>query len=156
MKTLSKNEKIAVFISIVVVGFFFIFGDQLLSMILSKPTTLNSNVALGDDNNPRTEDIAIGSGQLALTGDIVTVSYVGKFLNGDVFDSSVDGEPVKFILGAGQVIPGIDKGVVGMKIGGKRLIVVPPGLAYGETGYGPIPANTTLVFEVNLLDVSHQ
>ena len=87
-------------------------------------------------------------------GDLVTVNYTGKFTDGTVFDTSVGKDPYPFVLGAGAVIPGWDQGLQGMKVGGKRLLIVPPGLAYGAQGYGPIPPNATLVFEVTLVSVS--
>jgi len=100
------------------------------------------------------EDLKIGDGAAAQTSDIVFVNYLGTFLDGTKFDSSYDrGEPFSFTLGQGQVIQGWDKGVLGMKVGGKRKLTIPPSLAYGEYGMGAIPSNSTLVFEVELLDI---
>lgn len=100
------------------------------------------------------EDMKTGSGATAEAGMMVTVHYVGTFTNGTKFDSSRDrGTPFTFKLGAGQVIEGWDKGVAGMKIGGLRKLTIPPDLGYGAVPNGPIPANSTLVFEVELLDV---
>lgn len=102
------------------------------------------------------EDIATGSGQVAKDGDKLTVNYTGKLSDtGQVFDSSVGKQPFTFKLGGGEVIPGWDQGLVGMKVGGKRKLTIPPQLAYGEKGAGnSIPPNATLVFEVDLLSVS--
>ena len=101
------------------------------------------------------EDLVVGTGATAASGDTVTVHYLGTFTNGTKFDSSYDrGTPFSFRLGAGQVIPGFDQGVVGMKVGGKRRLTIPPSLAYGSAGSGPIPGNTTIVFEVELLAVT--
>jgi FKBP-type peptidyl-prolyl cis-trans isomerase len=101
------------------------------------------------------EDLVVGTGATAAVGDTVTVHYVGTFTNGTKFDSSYDrGQPFSFQLGAGQVITGFDQGVTGMKVGGKRRLTIPPSLAYGSTGQGSIPPNTTIVFEVDLLSIA--
>ena len=101
------------------------------------------------------EEIKVGEGPEAATGKRVTVHYTGWLTNGKKFDSSLDhGSPFTFQLGAGQVIKGWDQGVVGMKTGGKRRLLIPSTLGYGPTGVGSvIPPNSTLVFEVELLHV---
>ncbi len=101
------------------------------------------------------QDIIVGSGAQAGTGDMVSVNYIGMFPDGKKFDSSYDrGQPFQFILGGGMVIKGWDQGVAGMRVGGKRKLVIPPALAYGQEGAGGIiPPNATLVFEVELLAV---
>ena len=103
----------------------------------------------------QSEDLKVGTGAEAKAGQQVTVHYVGTLTNGTKFDSSRDrGEGFGFKLGAGQVIKGWDQGVAGMKIGGLRKLTIPPELAYGAGGYPPvIPPNSTLVFEVELLEV---
>ncbi len=100
-------------------------------------------------------DLATGTGAVAESGKSVTVHYRGTLADGTEFDSSQKhGEPFTFRLGAGKVIPGWDEGVKGMKVGGKRKLVVPPSMAYGEEGFGGvIPPNATLTFEVELLKV---
>jgi FKBP-type peptidyl-prolyl cis-trans isomerase len=99
-------------------------------------------------------DIKPGTGAVAQSGQHVKVDYTGWLTNGKKFDSSVGtGKPFEFKLGASQVIKGWDEGVAGMKVGGKRQLRIPPGLAYGEKGYpGVIPANSTLIFDVQLVD----
>src|SRR5688572_15023517 len=101
------------------------------------------------------EDVTVGSGAVAASGQKVKVHYTGWLTNGTKFDSSKDrGDPFEFPLGAGRVIKGWDEGVQGMKIGGKRKLTIPPGLGYGARGAGNvIPPNSTLVFEVELLGV---
>ncbi len=99
------------------------------------------------------EDLVVGAGREAKTGDVVEVHYTGWLTDGKKFDSSVGGEPFSFDLGAGQVIKGWDQGVAGMKVGGKRKLTIPPELGYGSRGFpGAIPPQSTLVFEVELLD----
>lgn len=106
-----------------------------------------------------TEDIIVGEGAEAKEGDTVSVQYVGAlFDSGQEFDASWDrGEPFEFQLGGGQVIQGWDQGVAGMKVGGRRKLVIPPDLGYGEQGSPPtIPGGSTLVFVVDLEDVQSQ
>jgi len=103
------------------------------------------------------EDIVKGKGPAAKSGDTVTVNYVGvAFSTGDEFDASWDtGQPLPVPLGAGRVIEGWDKGLVGMRKGGRRILTIPPELAYGTEGYPPtIAPNETLVFVVDLLEVT--
>jgi peptidylprolyl isomerase len=102
------------------------------------------------------KEIDKGTGAEAKKGDEVTVQYVGvNYKRGDQFDASWDRhEPFSFTLGAGMVIPGWDQGIEGMKVGGRRELIIPPGLAYGQSGSPPaIPPNETLIFVVDLLSV---
>ena len=102
----------------------------------------------------RITDLEIGDGAIAGSGQVVVVHYRGTLENGKEFDSSYGRGPFSFPLGAGRVIKGWDEGVAGMKVGGKRKLVIPPDLAYGTRGAGGvIPPNATLIFEVELLDV---
>ena len=108
------------------------------------------------------KDLSVGEGQEAQANQVVTVDYTGWLYDenaadkkGEKFDSSLDhGSPLKFILGVGMVIEGWDKGVEGMKEGGKRTLTIPPAMAYGEEGSpGAIPPNATLIFDVELISV---
>ena len=99
------------------------------------------------------QDVRVGEGMRADSGDIATVHYTGWLPSGAEFDSSRDGAPIEVALGYGQVIAGWDQGVVGMRVGGRRRLVVPPALGYGTAGRGPIPGGATMVFEVALVDV---
>jgi FKBP-type peptidyl-prolyl cis-trans isomerase len=113
------------------------------------------NSVTGDSGTVGVVDLVVGTGATAATGDTVTVNYVGTLTNGTKFDSSYDrNQPFTFVLGAGQVIAGWDQGIPGMKVGGKRRLTIPPSLGYGNVAYGPIPANSTLIFEVELVSIA--
>jgi peptidylprolyl isomerase len=118
----------------------------------AKPT-----VAISDQAPPATLaslDLIVGNGSEAASGQTVTVQYVGvAWSTKQAFDASWDrGQPFSFPLGVGQVIPGWDQGVAGMKVGGRRLLIIPPDLGYGASGYPPaIAGNETLVFVVDLV-----
>ena len=116
------------------------------AITLTNPTTTPSGL--------KYEDVVVGTGASPRNGQRVTVHYTGTFTNGTKFDSSVDrGQPFSFIIGNGNVIKGWDEGVLTMKVGGKRLLEIPPALGYGARDYGPIPGGSTLLFEVELLGV---
>ena len=140
---------IAVVVSLAVLTLFFIFANPVfLQNMAASPAAVTSGAQLV------AQDELVGSGTEAKLGDVLTVNYTGKLQDGTVFETSVGKRPVQFVLGSGQVIPGWDQGLLGMKVGGKRLLIIPPDLAYGIDGYGPIPPNATLIFEVDLLATS--
>ena len=107
------------------------------------------------DNGLIIEDLVVGEGTEAQDYNKVVVNYTGELEDGTVFDSSLNPgrEPFTFTLGVGSVIKGWDLGVIGMKVGGKRKLTIPPELGYGERNTGVIPPNSTLIFEVDLLEV---
>ncbi len=105
-------------------------------------------------------DLVVGTGAEATNGRDLTVHYTGWLWDpsktdakGLQFETSRTGDPLVFTLGAGQLIEGFDRGLVGMRVGGLRRLIIPPSMAYGTTRNGPIPPNATLVFEVELLEV---
>ena len=120
----------------------------------TQPSTTPSEAAPAAGELKITDKV-VGKGATAKAGDTVTVDYTGWLMDGTKFDSSIDRkQPFTFPLGGGQVIPGWDKGVQGMKVGGTRILVIPPDLAYGDQGAGGvIPPGATLKFEVKLLKV---
>ena len=159
---------IAVAFALVVVAVFFIFpglspfktshpSNNTAIATTSTTTTqiASTTMTTGNSDQLQAIDEVIGTGALATAGDSVTVNYVGAFTDGKVFDASANHGTTgfTFTLGAGQVIKGWDEGVVGMKVGGKRKLIVPASLGYGPNDYGPIPGNSTLVFDVELLKV---
>lgn len=125
----------------------------------SEPETSKPKVDVPDGPPPselKIEDLEVGTGEEAVAGKLLTVHYVGvSYSDKEQFDASWDsGEPFSFLLGAGKVIQGWDEGVVGMKVGGRRQLIIPPAMAYREFGSGSIKPNETLVFVIDLLDVA--
>ncbi|MEO8540871.1 MAG: FKBP-type peptidyl-prolyl cis-trans isomerase [bacterium] len=116
------------------------------ALTLTNPTVTASGL--------KYEDTVVGTGASPKTGQRVTVHYTGTLTNGTKFDSSVDrGQPFTFVIGTGTVIKGWDEGVATMKVGGKRVLYIPAALGYGSRANGPIPANSDLIFQVELLSV---
>lgn len=100
------------------------------------------------------EDVTVGTGEAVVAGNTVVVHYVGRLQSGEEFDNSHKrGEPFTFTVGEGRVIAGWEQGLLGMKVGGKRILVIPAELAYGNRAVGPIPANAPLVFSIELLEI---
>lgn len=169
---------IAVFVAVAIVGYFFIptflGGSKSVNSEAEVAATVESQAG-AQQATPAQEvtlpsgvvyrDEVVGSGDVAVAGTSVTVNYVGALTNGQVFDASAShGQPFTFVLGAGAVIKGWDEAVAGMKVGGKRLMQIPANMAYGERAIqgkdaegkivDVIPANSVLIFEVELLSVA--
>ena len=166
MKKINRKQWIAVFVSFAVIIVFFTTGRDFVSFFNSgNKATLNTEINTMDSAPSNSfsssvsgfeiQDITVGVGPEAMAGKIITVNYSGAFTDGRVFDSSYKrNTPFEFTLGAGQVIAGWDKGFDGMKVGGKRRLIVPPAFGYGPAGMpNLIPPNSTLIFEVELLGV---
>jgi len=118
------------------------------------PTKLDESQIITTPSGLKYADLTTGSGAEATPGKQVSVHYTGWLTNGTKFDSSLDrGEPFTLQLGSGSVIKGWDEGLVGMKVGGKRQLIIPPELGYGDADQGVIPPKSTLIFEVELVDV---
>ncbi len=128
-----------------------------LCLIFTSIMILSVLACVDDDENAELmiEDLIVGTGKEVKSGDVITVHYTGWLENGTEFDSSLrpGREPLVITLGMGQVIKGWDEGIPGMKVGGKRRLTIPPHLGYGNRAVGLIPANSTLIFDVELLDV---
>jgi FKBP-type peptidyl-prolyl cis-trans isomerase len=108
----------------------------------------------GDIIKMVSDDIVVGQGKEVASGDAVTVHYVGTLQSGEQFDNSkTRGEAFTFTVGEGKVIRGWDEGVLGMKKGGQRVLIIPANMAYGSNAVGPIPANSTLIFSIELLEI---
>ena len=139
---------------LIVTGLLVTFGSSFFGV-----STMSEAEVKKSPSGLQYEDVLVGTGAEAKHGQNVSVHYTGWIYKdgkkGNKFDSSVDrGEPFSFGLGMGEVIKGWDEGVAGMKLGGKRTLIIPPELGYGAGGYPPvIPANATLMFDVELLGV---
>lgn len=159
---MNTQTGIAVALAVLVVGVIFIYpqfspfqalGDGTVAGASTEATTTNETM---NATELQVTDVVVGTGAEVVAGDQVTVNYVGMLADGTVFDASANhGGPATFFIGVGQVIPGWDQGVVGMKEGGKRILVIPSALAYGDNGIsGVIPGGATLKFEIELVKVT--
>lgn len=152
------NKNIIIFLAALVtigVAGFLIYNKNQNSKSGSDKINNSVNMTKFTKNGVQVEILKVGTGAVSKNGDTVAVHYIGTLENGVKFDSSVDrGTPFEFNLGAGQVIPGWEIGVEGMKIGEKRKLIIPSELGYGERGAGSaIPPNAILIFEVELLGI---
>lgn len=155
MRKLSKKEWIAASLAVVFVSYT-LFGADIMRLFNRIQINKNQSASVINSNNQEViiNDVVLGSGIEAESGKLLTVHYVLTLQDGTVLQSSKDfGQPFQFLLGAGQVISGWDIGLQNMKVGGIRTLIIPPHLAYGDKQVGSIPANSTLIFTVELLDV---
>jgi len=159
---MTKQKWIALPVIFAVLVFAFGCGNSEKSSVSGQSATSSPSSPAKVSGPPTTTasglqywDITVGTGATAVSGKAVSVHYTGWLTNGTKFDSSLDrGQPFVFTLGEGQVIPGWDEGIAGMKVGGKRQLRIPPSLGYGDSGAnGVIPPNATLIFDVQLLGV---
>lgn len=162
---MTKNFVAAVIIGVLVLIIFsyFIFGlngsapaaSTTDTMVPPTATAATAAPAAATGNEKlQVVDEKIGTGKAVKSGDTVEINYVGTLTNGTKFDASADhGGPFTTQIGVGKVIKGWDEGVVGMKVGGKRKLTIPPTLGYGDQAVGSIPANSTLIFEVELVGI---
>ncbi len=151
---------IAVALAVVVVLGFFMFGavnplaTAPASEVAGESVTVPT-IQTTSETDSMITDTQVGTGAEVVVGSTVVVHYEGRLTDGTVFDSSIPrGQPFSFTVGAGQVIQGWEQGLLGMKVGGKRTLTIPPELGYGAQAVGGvIPANSTLVFDIELLEV---
>ena len=153
MKNLNKNQWIGVSVSLAFLGYLMFAGPMMNLFNPSGNPSTEDLVAGLPEAGFLVEEVVLGTGPLAEPGDTLSVHYVGTLEDGKVFDSSLDrNAPINFTLGVGQVIRGWDEGLSGMRVGGKRVLTISPEYAYGDQGVGSIPPNSTLIFQVELLD----
>lgn len=162
MRKLSVGEWVAATVAVVFVSYT-LFGANIMGFFQKNKMSNENNEAAAVATNPTTtnaggvtiQEVVVGEGALIKPGDRVAVHYVLALADGTVIQNSKDfGTPFQFTLGAGEVIPGWEQGFAGAKIGGVRMITIPPELAYGANQAGPIPPNSTLVFTVEILDAA--
>lgn len=153
MKQLNRNQWIAIFAGLAFLGYL-LFAGPIMNLFTPNNNNLTDQTPQVPQSGFVSQDNVVGEGLVAEAGDVLTVHYVGTFTDGRVFDSSRDSNsPFSFTLGTGGVIRGWDEGLVGMKVGGRRTLVIAPDYGYGPQAVGSIPANSVLIFDVELLGI---
>lgn len=149
MRNYTKNQKIAVAVGVVFIVVTIFFGSAIFNLFSDDVESVQGDDLINVSNDENMEE------KIAKNGSVVSVHYTGTLEDGTKFDSSYDrGEPIEFTLGAGMVIAGWEQEIEGMKVGDKKTFDVPPHLGYGDRQVGPIPPNSTLTFEVELVNVT--
>lgn len=155
MAKLSKKEWIAVAVAGIFVAYT-LFGANITSLFQNGVTDENSLAGAAGSNVSGViiNDIVVGQGAEVQAGNTVSMHYILSLSDGTTLQNSKDfGQPFVFEFGMGQVIPGMEQGLIGMKAGGVRTMTIPPELGYGTQQVGPIPPNSTLIFTIELIDV---
>jgi FKBP-type peptidyl-prolyl cis-trans isomerase len=151
-----QNRRVLLFLQ----GLLLLVGCSCTQACVSNPTSTSDSHSMSEQavsEKVKIEDLHVGTGEAVHAGQKVTINYTGRFQNGTIFDSSDShGGPADFQLDADHIIRGYIDGMEGMKVGGKRRLVIPPSLAYGERGIPPtIPPHSTLTFEIELVAIKH-
>jgi FKBP-type peptidyl-prolyl cis-trans isomerase len=163
----NKKENVGVIVSFIVV---IVFIGIVIYVLMNKPEKVDPLAGITKVDSAKVEDTKQPTqkeeqtqpeknmGQVAKNGDTLVMNYTGRLTDGTVFDSNVEPkfnhvQPFEFVLGAGQVIKGWDEGLLGMKVGEKKTLTIPAEKAYGNRAIGSIPANSTLIFEVELVAI---
>lgn len=162
MKKLSVKEWIGAGVAIVFVVYMF-FGGSIMAAFSGSSLSNNTNTSAVNNSienknmsEVKTQDVTVGTGATVENGMFISVNYVLKLPDGTLIQDSKlvnGGKPFQYIAGTGQLIQGWERGVEGMRVGGKRIITIPPELGYGANAAGPIPPNSTLVFEIEIVNV---
>lgn len=156
MRKLSKVEWIAASAGVLFVAYT-LFGAEIMNLFYKTQMNDNQSAAVinSGDQGVIINDLVVGNGNTAEVGKMLKVHYLLSLQDGTQVQNSKDfGQPFEFLLGAGEVIPGWEVGLQGMKVGGTRTIIIPPELGYGPQQVGAIPANSTLIFTVELVDAA--
>jgi peptidylprolyl isomerase len=156
MKKLSNREWVAVGVSILFIAYMF-FGNIIMSAFRGVSANQPNARASQSAAAVQYKDVVVGSGVVVGAGMQVSINYVFRLADGTVIQDSKlvgSGEPVKFIAGAGQLNSSWENAIIGMRVGGKRIITIPPELGYGPNQVGPIPPNSTLIFEIEVVSAA--
>lgn len=161
MQSLKGNKSVWVSLVVIIVAvlvIYFIVKSNNRVEVVEDINSINQEQVADDSTNEQPVNTQENMEKISKKGDVLVMNYTGRLIDGTVFDSNVDPKfghvtPFRFMLGAGQVIAGWDEGLIGMKVGEKKTLTIPPEKGYGSRAVGPIPANSTLIFEVELVGI---